>query len=116
MKNLVQQFILKFNKLVEQDNILCNKLKDKMDVIYISFIFLIIISKVSIHFINLHLIFGYIIHIFLFINIYFCIFFIYKFYESFRNIKTNSFLLTLVIFSISILNYFYIIYLNSFEL
>ena len=110
MNNTFNQFKTTVNFLIEQDNLLWEKVKDKVHYLYISFSFLISILFINYNFIKLNILFGFLLHLVLFLNIYFFLFYIYKFYNAFNTIKENFFLSTLNIFFFSVLNYFYMIY------
>lgn len=113
MKEFFNNTKLTIAYLIEQDDLLWEKIKDQVHLLYISFLFLFNTIFISCNFSSLNIFFGYFINLILFINIFFYLFFIYKFYKNQINPKENLFLSILIIFCISSLNYIYIIFLSS---
>jgi len=113
MKEFFNNTKLTIAYLIEQDDLLWEKIKDQVHLLYISFLFLFNSIFISCNFSSLNIFFGYFINLILFINIFFYLFFIYKFYKNQINPKENLFLSILIIFCISSLNYIYIIFLSS---
>lgn len=113
MKEFFNNTKLTIAYLIEQDDLLWEKIKDQVHLLYISFLFLFNTIFISCNFSSLNIFFGYFINLILFINIFFYLFFIYKFYKNQINPKENLFLSVLIIFCISSVNYIYIIFLSS---
>jgi len=113
MKEFFNNTKLTIAYLIEQDDLLWEKIKDQVHLLYISFLFLFNTIFISCNLSSLNIFFGYFINLILFINIFFYLFFIYKFYKNQINPKENLFLSILIIFCISSLNYIYIIFLSS---
>lgn len=113
MKEFFNNTKLTIAYLIEQDDLLWEKIKDQVHLLYISFLFLFNTIFISCNFSSLNIFFGYFINLILFINIFFYLFFIYKFYKNQINPKENLFLSILIIFCISSVNYIYIIFLSS---
>ena len=71
MKEFFNNTKLTIAYLIEQDDLLWEKIKDQVHLLYISFLFLFNTIFISCNFSSLNIFFGYFINLILFINIFF---------------------------------------------